>query len=132
MDGSSSATATLDRQSGFTQSKLTVTDTQWWLSLTVTMSTVWLDGAGKVVGYTTPHWVTSNGVAFAWPSGNTTSSTNFSDVVGPNPGVAPTVRSARILLVRDHAAELQSVLSNAVAAAQTIYTVVSTLAPFFI
>jgi hypothetical protein len=131
MDGSSRATATLDRASGFAQSTLSVTDTQTWLSLTVNISTVWLDGAGKVVGFTTPHHVTSNGVAFAWPTGNTTSTLTFSDIVGPSPGVAPTVRSARIILVRDHDAELLSTLGNAVATGQTIASVVSTLAPFF-
>jgi hypothetical protein len=132
MDGSSSATATLDRSSGFTQSALSVTDTQTWLSLSVNMSVVWLDGSSKVVGYTSPHTVTSTGVAFHWPSGYTTTANNFSDIVGPNPGVAPNVRSARIVLVRDHMSELTSTLSNAVAAAQTIYTVISTLAPFFV
>jgi hypothetical protein len=131
MDGSSSATATLDRSSGFTQSTLSVNDTQAFLSLTVNMSTVWLDGADKVVAFTTPHSVTANGVAFAWPSDHSTANGSFTDIVGPNPGIAPTVRSARILLVRDHQADLLSTLNNAVATAQTIYTVVSTLAPFF-
>src|SRR4051812_32367583 len=70
VDGDARATATIDRSSGFTQSKLIVTDTQTWLSLSVNMSVVWLNDASQVVGFTSPHGVTSSGVAFHWPSGN--------------------------------------------------------------
>ena len=130
MDGDARATATIDRSSGFTQSKLTVTDQQTWASLSVNMSVAWLNEAGVVVGFTPPHGVTSTGVAFHWPSGNTTVEGNFGDFVGPNPGLSSTVRSARIVLVRDHQSELWSTLNNAVGAAQTIGTVLSKLAAF--
>jgi hypothetical protein len=96
------------------------------------MSTVWIDAAGKVVGFTTPHNVTSTGVFFHWPSGDTTAVGTFTDVVGPNPGVGPFAHSAQILLVRDHDQELTTTLQNAVATGQTIAEVVKTLAPFFI
>jgi hypothetical protein len=131
-DGSASASATLDRSSGFVVSQLTVKNTQTWLSLVVSMSTVWLDSNGVVIGFTTPSTVTSTGWIFHWPSGDTTASATFTSVVGPNPGVAPLARSARILLVRNGEAELLSTLDNAVALGQTIYQVVSTLAPFFV
>ena len=68
MDGNARATATLDRSSGFTQSKLIVTNTQTWASLSVNMSVVWLNDAGVVVGYTDPDNVTASGVVFRWPS----------------------------------------------------------------
>lgn len=131
MDGSAWATATLDRSSGFMVGSLTVRNTQWWWSLVVNMSTAWLDSSGTVIGFTTPKTVTSTGFFFHWPSGDTTATDTFSQVVGPNPGVAPFARSARILLVRDHEAELLSTLSNAVATGKSIAEVVTTLAPFF-
>lgn len=131
-DGSASATATLDRSSGLTQSTMTVENTQAWLSLTVTASTVWIDAAGRVIGFTPVHAVTSTGWMFHWPSGDTTATGAFTDVVGPNPGVAPFARSASILLVRDHAAELESTLANAVALGRTIAEVVAVLGPFMV
>jgi hypothetical protein len=131
-DGSAWANATLDRSSGFVLSNLTVKSTQFWLSLSINMSTVWLDSAGKVIGFTTPHNVTSTGVFFHWPSGDTTATGTFSEFVGPNPGVGPFAHSAQILLVRDHGQELLTTLQNAVATGQTIAQVVQFLAPFFI
>lgn len=131
-DGSAWATATLDRSSGFMVGSLTVRSTQWWSSLVVSMSTAWLDSNGTVIGFTTPRTVTSTGFFFHWPSGDTTATDTFSQVVGPNPGVAPFARSARIILVRDHEAELLSTLSGAVATGKSIVEVVSTLAPFFV
>jgi hypothetical protein len=131
-DGSAGATATLDRSSGIALSELTVKNTQTWLSLNVNMSTVWLNSSGVVIGFTSPVSVTSTGWMFHWPSGDTTASGSFTQVVGPNPGVAPFTRSARILLTRDGGSELQSTLTNAVALGQTIYQVISTLAPFFV
>jgi hypothetical protein len=130
MDGNARATATLDRSSGFEHTDLSVVDTQTWLSLSVNESTAWLDGSGKVIGFTPVHNVTSTGVFFHWPDGNTTATGSFSDVVGPNPGVAPQARSAQIVLVRDHMAELTSTLSNAVALGQTIAAVVQAVAAF--
>jgi IPT/TIG domain-containing protein len=129
-DGSAGSTATLDRSSGFENEDLTVVDTQTWLSLSINMSTAWLDSSGKVIGFTPVHNVTSTGWIYHWPSGDTTAKGSFTDVVGPNPGVAPQARSARILLVRDHEAELESTLSNAVALGKTIADVVKTLAAF--
>lgn len=129
-DGSAWATATLDRSSGFVNSKLTVKNTQTWWDLTVNMSVAWLDSSGKVIGFTTPHSVTSSGWMYSWPTGDTTRSASFTDVVGPSPAVAPFARSAQIVLVRDHQAELQGTLSNAVALGKTIGQVLTTLAPF--
>jgi hypothetical protein len=130
MDGSASATATLDRSFGVMLSNLTVRNTQTWSSLTVDMSTVWANADGTVIGFTTPDEVTSTGWMFHWPSGDTTASGDFSHVLRPNPGVAPFTRSAQIIMVRDHGAELLSTLSNADATFKMIKEVVSTLAPF--
>jgi hypothetical protein len=129
-DGYARATASLDRASGFEHSDLTVVDDQTWLSLSVNMSTAWLDGEGKVIGYTPARNVTSTGWMYHWPSGDTTASGSFTDVIEPDPGVAPFTRSARIILVRDHGSELMSALNGAVQLGQTIWTVYNTLAPF--
>lgn len=131
-DGSAWASATLDRSSGFVVSTLTVRNTQSWLSLSINMSTAWVDGNGTVIGFTTPEQVSSRGWMFSWPTGDTTATRTFTQVVGPNPGVAPFSRSARIILVRDHEAELLNTLGNAVSTGQSIGSVVSKLAPFFV
>jgi hypothetical protein len=129
-DGWATATATLDRSSGFEHSKLVVHNDDFMLSLVVNMSTAWLDASGTVIGFTDPDTVTSTGSFYHWPSGDTTTTDDFSHVVGPDPGVAPFARSARIVMVRDAEAELLSTLSNAVEAGQTIADVFSQLAPY--
>jgi hypothetical protein len=131
MDGSASASATLDRSSGVTVSTLTVHNTQWWLSLNVNMSVVWLDATGKVIGFTTAKTVSAPGVFFSWPSGDSTRSATYTDIVTPSPAIAPFARSAQVLLTRNAEAELQDTLTNAVATGKTIASVISTLAPFF-
>jgi hypothetical protein len=131
-DGWATATATLDRSSGFEHSKLVVHNDDFMLSLVVNMSTAWLDASGTVIGFTDPDTVTSTGSFYHWPSGDTTTTDDFSHVVGPDPGVAPFARSAQIVMVRDAEAELLSTLSGAVETGQTIGDVVSTLAPFFV
>jgi IPT/TIG domain len=130
MDGSANATATLDRSSGFEHDDMTVMDEQTWLSLSINMSTAWLDSSGKVIGFTPVRNVTSTGWIYHWPSGDTTATGSFTDVVGPNPGVAPQARSAQIVLVRDHSSELETALSNAVALGKTIASVIQALAAF--
>jgi len=98
-DGSAGATATLDRSSGFTQSTMTVKNTQTWLSLTVTTSTVWLDAAGRVIGFTPVHAVTSTGWtkrtlprrgrrSATWPCWPGTSRGRAPPSVGPAPFAA--------------------------------------------
>jgi hypothetical protein len=128
--GWATATATLDRSSGFEHTKLVVHDDDFILSLVVNVSTVWLDAGGSVIGFTDPDTVTSTGSLYHWPSGDTTTTGDFSHVVGPNPGVAPFARSAQIVMVRDAEAELLSTLGNAVQAGQTIADVFSQLAPY--
>ena len=130
MDGSASARSTLNRFGGNTDAELTVRNTQAWLSLTINMSTVWVNAQGVVVGYTDPRPVTSPGFMFTWPSGDTTRRDYFSQQVKPDAGTASFATSARIVLVRDHDAELLSTLQNAVSTAQTIVAVVQTLAKF--
>jgi hypothetical protein len=130
-DGAAYANATLDRSSGFTNSSLTVHNTQTWLSLNINMSVVWLNGAGTVIGFTTPKTVSAKGVFFAWPSSESWASNTFTDVVTPGPAVAPFTTSARILLTRNAEGELLDTLNNAVATGKAIAEVISTLAPFF-
>ena len=131
MDGSAWATATVDRASGFVNATETVSNTQFWGSLTVNMSAVWLDSNDKVVGFTAPQTVTSTGVILHWPStAPVTTSTTWTTVIGPNAGVGPLVHSGQIVLVRDHGAELLSTLNTAVTVGKTIYEVLSLLAAF--
>jgi IPT/TIG domain len=128
-DGRASAGVSVDRSSGFTNSHLTVTSTQYWSSLTVNMSAVLLDENGVVIGFTTPQTVSSPGTFFAFPSGNTTQSSAFTEAL--DPGMTNKVRSARVVLTRDAEAELLDTLRNAAAAGQSLYDVLSTLAPYF-
>jgi hypothetical protein len=132
MDGSAGASATVDRASGFVVANETVVNTQFWLSLTVVVSAVWLDVNGNVVGFTAPHPVTSTGVFFHWPTGDTTARDTWTTVMGPNAGVGPLVHSGVILMTRDHQAEMLSTLTTAWATGMAIKDVVAFLAPFFI
>lgn len=133
MDGRADAVATLDRSSGMTVSTLTVANTQMWLPLIVNLSTVWLDDSNRVIGFTSPRGVTAWGAAATFPSSGPFIATgHFSAAVGPNPGVAPFARSARVILVRDHEAELLATLQSAVDTAEQIASVISKLAPFFV
>jgi hypothetical protein len=129
-DGWSSATSTIDRSSGFTNTNVTVHDQQFLFSLSIDESTVWLDGNGTVVGFTPVHTVSADGSVFHWPSGDSTTTQTFSDVVGPNPGVGSQVRAAQIVFTRNHATELTSTLQGAVALGQSIYSVASTIVAF--
>lgn len=130
MDGTAWATATLDRSSGITLSELTVRNTQSLSSLTVNMSTVWLDSNGTVIGFTDPRAVTASG-AFWSLSSDTTATGSFTQVVRPSPGVAPNARSARIVLVRNQEAELFSTLETAARTGMSIGSLLTTLAGFF-
>jgi hypothetical protein len=130
MDGTARARSTLNRFGGNTDAELTVVNTQAWQFLAITMSTVWVDAGGVVVGYTDPRKVESPGFMFTWPSGDTTRRDFFSQQVKPNAGTASFATSARIVLVRDHEAELLSTLQNAVALGQTVAAVVQKLAMF--
>ena len=127
MDGSASATATLDRSSGFAVSTLSVLNRQTWLGLVISMSTVWLDSSGTVIGFTDPRTVTASGWAFNWPNTETLASGTFAQVVGPNPGVAPFTRSARIVLVRNNEAGLLDALRNAAAIGESIGSLLARL-----
>jgi len=124
-DGWTKGNANVDRSSGFAVSQLIVGDTQWWWSLSVSMSTVLVDGSGTVIGFTTPLSVTSPGVFFAWPTGDTTRSTSFTESLDPS--MTARVRSARILLTRDSNAELLDTLANAVATGKSLLDLLSTL-----
>jgi hypothetical protein len=130
MDGTAWARSTLNRFGGNTDAELTVRNTQSWLSLTVNMSTAWVNAHGFVVGYTDPRPVSSPGFMFSWPNGDTATRDYFSQQVKPDAGSASFATSARIVLVRDHDAELLSTLKNAVSTGQTIVAVVQTLAKF--
>jgi IPT/TIG domain len=128
-DGWANGQASVDRFSGFALSQLTVHDDQGLWSLSVDMSVALLDGSGTVIGFTHPQTVTSRGFVFAFPSGNTTAVGNFSEALDPT--MTARARSATVILTRDANAELLDTLNNAVATGQTIYSVLSTLAPFF-
>lgn len=131
-DGAAWATATIDRQSGFVVSELTIQNNQTWLSLTVNMSTVWLDENGKVIGYTDPAGFSVGGYTpfTPWIVDTTTTMHLPTQVLRPSPGKAPFARSVRILLVRDHQAELLHTLQNAVNSGKLIGEVVKTIASF--
>jgi hypothetical protein len=131
MDGSAWATATVDRSSGFVAASETVSNTQFWGSLTVNASAIWLDANNKVIGFTAPRTVTSNGIVLHWPSTDPVVTNDlWTTVIGPNAGVGPLVHSGQIVLVRDHGAELLSTLNTAVTVGMTIAQVIKTLAAF--
>jgi hypothetical protein len=132
MDGSAWATATLDRSSGVAVSALTVLNKQTWLSLVISMSTVWLDSSGTVIGFTDPKTVSARGWASNWPYTETLADDTFAQVVGtqpgvPNPGVGPFARSARIVLVRNNEQGLLDALRTAVAIGESIASLLSKL-----
>jgi hypothetical protein len=93
------------------------------------MSAVLLDANGVVIGFTAPQTVSSPGTFFAFPSADTTRSSAFTEAL-PS-AMTNNVRSARIVLTRDAEAELLDTLRNAAAAGQSLYDVLSTLAPYF-
>jgi len=124
-DGSAAGSIDLDRSSGIAVSHLSVTDLQWWFSLSVSMSVALLDGSGTVIGFTTPISATANGVFYSWPSGVSNATADKTE--GLTPSMTQRVRSARVLLVRDGATALQSTLTNAVAFGQTLASVLSAL-----
>ena len=129
-DGSATGSVSLDRRAGGAVTQLSVTDLQWWSSLSVGVSSVFADASGKVIAFTPPHTVTANGVIYSWPYGTSTASGTFTDSSATptlDPATTVNVRMARVLLVRDGATELQSTLSNAVQLGQTLASVLSAL-----
>jgi hypothetical protein len=126
-DGWAQSTITIDRLSGFVAGSATAVNYQAWQTLTVNVSAVWLDGSGRVIGFTSPVAVAPSGLFFAWPASESRQVQTWSGLMGPNPGVAAQIRSGQVLLARDHDAELLSTLQNAVAAGKTIYEVVQAL-----
>jgi hypothetical protein len=131
MDGSAWATATVNRFGGTVTATETVSNTQFWQSLTVNVSAVWLDSNNVVVGFTAPQSLTSTGIVLHWPStAPVVNSYTWTTIMGPNAGAASTVHSGQIVMVRDHGAELLSTLNTAVTVGQTIYQVISALAAF--
>jgi len=131
MDGSAWASATVNRFGGTVTASETVSNTQFWQSLTINVSAVWLDSNNKVIGFTAPQSLTSTGIILHWPSTDpVVNNITWTTVMGPNAGVASLVHSGQIVMVRDHGNELLSTLNTAVTVGQTIYQVVSALAAF--
>lgn len=130
VDGYARATVDVDRSAGWVHEHLDLTNEQFWLSLSVNVSAVWLDSTGKVVGYTAPQTVTAGGIAYNWPNTEVLASGDWTSVIGPDPGQGPWIHSGRLIIVRDHQAELANTLSNAFTLGQNITTVVTTLAPY--
>lgn len=131
-DGNARATVDVDRSAGWVHEHLDLTNEQFWLSLSVNVSAVWLDSTGKVVGYTPPQNVTATGIAFNWPNSVGLASGDWTSVIGPDPGQGSWIHSGQLIIVRDHQAELASTLSNAFQLGQNIKTVVTALAPFMV
>jgi hypothetical protein len=126
-DGYAGSTITVDRSSGFVHGSSTAVNYQAWLTLTVNASAVWLDGTGRVIGFTSPVPVAPPGLFFAWPSSESRRTATWTGIMEPNPGVASQIRSGRVLLARDHGAELLSTLQNAVATGKAIAEVIQAL-----
>jgi hypothetical protein len=128
--GFATATLDVDRASGFVHGTTTVNNLQAFPALTVNVTAVWADAQGRVIGFTPVHATTGTGVFFHWPASESVTTTVFNDMMTPNPGVAPFIHSGQVIIVRDHGAELQQTLTDAVALGQTIASVVQTVAGF--
>jgi hypothetical protein len=129
MDGSAWGSATVNRFGGSVIANATVSNTQFWQSLTVNVSAVWLDSSGTVIGFTSPQQLSSTGIILHWPSTNpVNTSLGWATTMGPNAGVASLVHSGQLVFVRDHQAEMLSTLNTAVTVGQTIAEVVKILA----
>lgn len=129
-DGYANATVDVDRSAGWVHTHLDLTNYQFWLSLSVNVSAVWLDSTGKVIGYTAPQNVTAPGIAFNWPNSPSQRSGDWTTVIGPDPNQGSWIHSGQLVIVRDHQAELANTLSNAFQLGQNIQTVLTTLAPY--
>lgn len=126
--GRAEASISVDRQSGFVHGDMTVQNLQTWAPLAINVSAVWSNASGRVIGFTNPHGVTAPGVFFCWPSDSSIAVGTWTDMMGPNPGVAPHIHSGTVLIVRDHDAELLQALNDAVALGKTIKQVIDALA----
>jgi IPT/TIG domain-containing protein len=130
-DGRAHTTAEARRKDGKSEGTIVVHNYQWWSSLVVNVSVAWLDDKDRVIGYTLPKTVAVSGVFFSWPNGDPTASGRWTnETIGPHGAAAMRIHSGRILMVRDHEAELNSTLDDAVETAKTIWDVVMVLASF--
>jgi hypothetical protein len=129
MDGSAWGSATVNRFGGTVTANATVSNTQFWQSLTVNVSAIWADSTGKVIGFTAPQQLNSTGIILHWPStAPVNTSLGWTSVVDPNAGVASLIHSGQLVIVRDHQAEMLSTLNTAVTVGQTVVQVIQALA----
>jgi hypothetical protein len=124
-DGVAWATADVNRTTGTVTGYAHVENDQFWSSLSVNISVVWLDAQNRVIGFTAPQNVTvlGNYTLFGqvWTSGPITSDGPLgATVIGPNAGAGPWIHSAQVVLERDHLQELTSTLTTAWQTAQTM------------
>jgi hypothetical protein len=121
--------ASFDRAAGSARLETTVHNLQSLGALAVDVSTVLLDGNDVVIGFTRPHGVLASGIFWNWPSDSSVSQVDWTDDVGPDPGIGPWTHSAQLVAVRDHPAELLDVLTRAYHLAMTSKELVAALAP---
>lgn len=124
-DGAAWASADVNRATGTVTEWARVENDQFWTSLSVNISVVWLDAQNRVIGFTDPQNVTVAGnytlIGQPWLTPpNTAQGPLGSTVIGPNPGAGPLIHSAQIVLERDHLQELINTLTTAFQNAQTI------------
>jgi hypothetical protein len=129
-DGYSYTSVSADRSVGWVNMHVDLTNYQYWNSLSINYSAVWLDANGTVIGYTAPQNGTAPGVFYSWPNSPSTKSVDFTTTIGPDPTRGPWIHSGQIVVVRDHATELLNALSNAYGAGQNIQNVLSELSGF--
>jgi hypothetical protein len=124
-DGSGVGTLDLDRWGGHATLWVRSIDTQWWSSLSVSMSAVLADKNGVVIGFTDPLTATANGVFYNLAGMSSTVTNTRTDALDAT--MTQNVHSAMVVVLRDGATELQSTLANAVLAGQTLASVLSAL-----
>jgi hypothetical protein len=88
------------------------------LPFAVDVSAVWVNAQNQVIGYTDP--VTETVVGILIFSSPDQTGSFPATTIGPNPGAAPYIHSARVVMVQNHNAELQAILSVAFSGAQNI------------
>ena len=124
-------TVTVDRISGMVNEQTTVDNSDYIESFAVSVSTLYADSSGKLIGYSTPYGVTAP-VSFPFTCDGTTPTCvgtgSESTTVQPL-HVASSIHQIQVVQVYDSTASLQSTLSTLLSDGATVAKVLSVLAP---
>jgi hypothetical protein len=124
-------TVTVDRVSGMVNEQTTVDNSDYIESFAVSVSTLYADGSGNLIGYSTPYEVTAP-VNFPFTCDGETptcvGTASESTTVQPL-HVASSIHQIQVVQVYDSSASLQSTLSTLLSEGATVAKVLSVLAP---